>query len=109
MDLENNVKKREREREIKKKVSKDFKIPNLSNFEWIAYQSGDERAPWAALVIMNPPANAGGIREMGQTLGGEDPLEEGMATHSSILAWRTQWTEEPGRLQFIGSQRVRND
>ena len=46
---------------------------------------------------------------MGQTLGGEDPLEEGMATHSSILAWRTQWTEEPGGLQFIGSQSVRND
>ena len=44
-----------------------------------------------------------------QTLGGEDPLEEGMDTHSSILAWRIPWTEEPGRLQFIGSQRVRHD
>ena len=39
-----------------------------------------------------------------QTLGQEDPLEEGMAIHSSILAWRISWTEEPGRLQFIGSQ-----
>ena len=38
----------------------------------------------------------------------EDPLEEGMATHSSILAWRISWTEEPGELQFIGSQRVRH-
>ena len=37
----------------------------------------------------------------------EDPLEKGMATHSSILAWRIPWTEEPGRLQFMGSQRVR--
>ena len=36
----------------------------------------------------------------------EDPLEEGMATHSSILAWRIPWTEEPGRLQSMGSQRV---
>ena len=36
----------------------------------------------------------------------EDPLEEGMATHSSILAWRIPWTEEPGGLQSIGSQRV---
>ena len=36
-----------------------------------------------------------------QSLGWEDPLEEGMATHSSILAWRIPWTEEPGRLQFI--------
>ena len=41
-----------------------------------------------------------------QSLGWEDPLEKGMATHSSILAWRTAWTEEPGRLQSMGSQRV---
>ena len=41
-----------------------------------------------------------------QSLGWEDPLEEGMATHSSILAWRIPWTEEPGRLQSMGSQRV---
>ena len=39
----------------------------------------------------------------------EDPLEKGMATHSSILAWRIPWTEEPGELQSIGSQRVRHD
>ena len=38
------------------------------------------------------------------SLGGEDPLEEGMATHSSILAWRVPWTEEPGGLRFMGSQ-----
>ena len=44
-----------------------------------------------------------------QSLGCEDPLEEGMATHSSILAWRIPWTEEPGRLQSMGSQRVRHD
>ena len=43
------------------------------------------------------------------SLGREDPLEEGMATHSSILAWRIPWTEEPGRLQSIGSQRVGHD
>ena len=39
-------------------------------------------------------------------LGWEDPLEEGMATHSSIVAWRIPWTEEPGGLQSTGSQRV---
>ena len=44
-----------------------------------------------------------------QSLGWEDALEEGMATHSSILAWRISWTEEPGGLQFIGSQRVRHN
>ena len=40
------------------------------------------------------------------SLGGEDPLEEGMATHSNILAWRIPWTEEPGGLQFMGSKEL---
>ena len=56
--------------------------------------------------------NAGDIRDMVRSLGQEDPLEEGMATHSRILAWRTSWTEEPGGLQSMGSQhdlRVRHD
>ena len=43
------------------------------------------------------------------SLGQEDPLEEGMAIHSSILAWRIPWTEEPGKLQSMGSQRIRHD
>ena len=43
------------------------------------------------------------------SLGQQDPLEEGTATHSSILAWRIPWTEEPGRLQSMGSQRVRHE
>ena len=43
------------------------------------------------------------------SLGQEDPLEKEMATHSSILAWRIPWTEEPGGLQSVGSQRVRHD
>ena len=43
------------------------------------------------------------------SLGREDPLEKEMATHSSILAWRIPWTEEPGRLQSMGSQRVGHD
>ena len=41
-----------------------------------------------------------------QSLGWEDPLEKGTATHSSILAWRVPWTEEPGGLESVGSQRV---
>ena len=44
-----------------------------------------------------------------RSLGQEDPLEESTAIHSSILAWRIPWTEEPGRLQSIGLQRVGND
>ena len=44
-----------------------------------------------------------------QSPGWDDPLEKGMATHSSILAWRIPWTEEPGGLQSVGSQRNRHD
>ena len=44
-----------------------------------------------------------------QSLGGEEPLEKGMATHSSILAWKIPWIEEPGGLQSMGLQRVRHD
>ena len=44
-----------------------------------------------------------------QSLSWEDLLEKEMATHSSILAWKIPWTEEPGRLQFMGSQRVGHD
>ena len=56
--------------------------------------------------VKNPPA----MQETWvRSLGWEDPLEEGMVTHSSILAWRILWTEEPGRLQSIGLERVRHD
>ena len=44
-----------------------------------------------------------------QSLGQEDPLEKEMATHSSTLAWKIPWMEEPGRLQSMGSQRIRHD
>ena len=56
-------------------------------------------------MVKNPPATAG---DMVGSLGREDPLEKEMATHSSILAWRILWTEEPGGgVQYIGSQKVR--
>ena len=64
------------------------------------------------LVVKNPPANTGDIRDdrnTGLIPGSPGPLEEGMATHSSILSRRIPWTEEPGRLQSIGSQRVGNN
>ena len=64
---------------------------------------------WAYLVgqmVKNPPA----MWETGvQSLGWEDPLEKGMTTPSSILAWRIQWSEEPGGLQSLGSQRAGHD
>jgi len=62
-----------------------------------------------ALVVKNPPADeeieGTEVRSQSQ----EDPLEEGIATHSRILAWRIPWTEEPSELQSIGSHRVRHD
>ena len=59
-----------------------------------------------ALVVQNLPASFRDIETWVQFLNQEDLLEEGMATHSSILAWKITWTEEPGGLQSIGSQRV---
>ena len=47
-------------------------------------------------VVKNPLVNAGDIKDVVQSLGQEDPLEEGMAAHSSVLAWRIPWTEETG-------------
>ena len=59
------------------------------------------RAFLVAQLVKNPPA----MRETrARSLGWEDPLEKGLATHSSILAWRILWTEEPGGLQSMGSQ-----
>ena len=57
-------------------------------------------------MIKNPPAMRG---TWVQSLGWEDPLEDGMATHSTILAWRIPWKEGTGRLQSTGSQRVGHD
>ena len=65
-----------------------------------------DRASLVAQMVKNLPA----IQETWvQSLGWEDSLEEGMATHSSILAWSIPWTEEPGGLQSRGLQRVRYD
>ena len=66
-------------------------------------------ASQVVLVIKNPPANAGDIGDTGLTLGSGRSAREGLATHSSIFAWRIPWTEKPGRLQSIELQRVRHD
>ena len=60
-------------------------------------------------MVKNLPVIAEGARDAVLYLGGEDPLEKGMATHSIILAQKIPWTEEPGRLQFLGLRRVRHD
>ena len=66
----------------------------------------DELNSLVSQLVKSLPA----VQETGvRSLGWEDPLEEGMATHSSTLAWRIPWTEEPGGLQFTGLQRVRHE
>ena len=60
-------------------------------------------------MVKNLPANAGDVETWVRSLGQEDPLEEGMTTHSSILAWRIPCIEEPGGLWSSGSQRVRHN
>ena len=62
-----------------------------------------------AQLIKNLPAKRETPEAWVQSLGQEDPLQKGMATHSTILAWRIPWTEEPSGLQSLGSQRVRHD
>ena len=64
------------------------------------------KASLVAQMLKNLPAMQ---ETQVRSLGWEDSLEKGMATHSSILAWKIPWTEEPGRLQSVGSQRVRHD
>ena len=65
--------------------------------------------PWCGSVVKNLPAMQEKQEMRVPSLGGKDPLEEEMATHSSILVWKIPWTEEPDRLQPIGSQRIRHD
>ena len=77
------------------------------------------RADWSSLeklsdfpsgsTIKNPPVIQETLEMLVRSLGREDPLEEGMTTHSIILAWRLLWTEEPGGLQSIGLHRVGHD
>ena len=67
---------------------------------------------WAsqvALVVKNLPASAGDRRDVGSIPESGRSPEEGMKTHPSVLPWRVPWTEEPGGLQSIGSQRVRHN
>ena len=77
------------------KLMAGLKLPRMLN-KWDM-----RRFSLEAQTVMNVPA----LQETQvQSLGGEDPLEKGMAAHSRILAWRIPWAEEPGRLQSIGSQ-----
>ena len=73
-----------------------------------ALGGGDENT-WASLVAQMIKSLPAVWETRIQSLGWEDPLKKEMATHSSILAWKILWTEEPGRLQSMGSLRVGQD
>ena len=81
-------------------------INELKSSEYPGQWLVNKNASKVVLVVKNLPTNAGNMRHLPDpwVLGQEDPLEKGMAIHSSILAWRIPWTEEPYRLQFMGSQ-----
>ena len=83
-----------------------FSLSFFSKFFIIITWFSEFRSFLFAQTAKNPRAM---VEICVQTLGREDPLEEGMATHSSVLAWRTSWTEEPGGLQSVRSQRGRQD
>ena len=84
----------------------------LLHCRWILYHQDSlaiRKAPPVDIKGKNPPVNAEDETDVVQTLGLEGPLEEGMATHSIIFAWRISWIEEPGQLQSLGLQRVVHD
>ena len=88
------------------KSSQCFREPNiLLRTKQNLIQTHEDRDFPVVHTVKNLPA----VQETGvPSLGWEDPLEKGMAIHSSILAWDIPWTEKPGRLQFVGAQRVRH-
>ena len=98
-----------RKTENKNAVKKLSFLKSVTHFNKIIVSFYNNFKKWTSLVapmVKNQPA----MRESQvQSLGREDPLEKGMATHSSILAWRIPWTEELGRLQTMGLQRVGDD
>ena len=75
----------------------------------VSYWLTPTRASQVALVVKNPPANAGDLREVGSIPGSGRSPGGGHATHCSTLTWRIPWTKEPGGLQSMGSQRVRHN
>ena len=94
-------------------VSLTYKYLNIWYLGFYLYSSSREN--YYSITMLGFPGGSDGKETacnqetQVQSLGGEDPLEKTMATHSSILAWRILWTEEPGRLQSQRSQRGRHD
>ena len=86
-------------------------ILGISELKWmeISEFNSDYHYIWASLVAQTVKRLPAVQETWVRSLGWEDPLEKEMATHSSVLAWKIPWTEKPGRLQSMGSQRVGYD
>ena len=84
-------------------------VPLPSPWSFLGIYKNDQTIYAVAHWVKNLPAMQETRETWVQFLGREDPLGKGMAAHSSILAWRIPWTEEPGRLQSMGSLRVGHD
>ena len=89
---------------VSESTESDFKMYSLNDYMMLSFTRRKEISDYlVAQTVKNLPAMTG---TQVQSLGQEDPLEKGMATHFSILAWRIPWMENPGGLQSVGSQRV---
>ena len=88
-----------------------YQATNLTASFQVLYSSYTSltQASQVALEVKDPPTNSGDTEMQVQSLGQEDPLEGGVATHPSILVWRIPWTEEPGGLQSTDQQRLGHD
>ena len=75
----------------------------------IRHANGNHNKARVAILISDGKASVYDVGDRVLSLGQEDPLEKEMAIHSSTVAWKIPWTEEPGRLQSMGSQRVGHD
>ena len=82
---------------------------SLEFFEMLVSKAGAFAQLFNCLATQTVKVTTCNAGDLGSIPGSEDPPEKGTATHSSILAWRIPWTEEPGGLQSMGSQRVRHD
>ena len=97
----------EKRRKAKGKAEKERYTHLNAEFQIIARR--DKKTFWTSLVAQRLKCLPGMQETRVRSLGQEDPLEKEMATHSSTIAWRIPWREEPGRLQSMGLQRVRRD
>ena len=110
IDLQNRSKTRPQEDSLwRQEYTADVYWRQVSEALWILRSHSIIEAMWGFPGGSDGKESACNARDLGLILGSKDPLEKEMATHCSILVWRIPWTEEPGGLQSMGSQRISHD